>query len=69
MMMVDEDVPPSPLFLLLLSFLLPLPLPFLGMMSFSSSLDKMTKMTKTAPSQMNTLPVVLPVVSLGMSMS
>ena len=51
-MMVDEDVPPSPLFLLLLFLLLPLPLPFLGMMSFSSFLDKMTRMTETAPSQM-----------------
>ena len=36
MMMADEDVPPFPLPFLLLS------LPFLEMMSFSFSLDKMT---------------------------
>ena len=62
MMTTDEDVLPSPLPFLLLS------LPFLGMMSFSFSLDKMTQMTKTTPSQMNLLPVVR-VVSLWASMS
>ena len=62
MMMADEDVPPSPLPFLLLC------LPFLEMMSFSFSLDKMTQMMKTTPSQMNLLPVV-PVVSLLVSMS
>ena len=62
MMMADEDVAPSPLPFLLLS------LPFLEMMSFSFSLDKMTQKMKATPSQMNLLPVV-PVVSLLVSMS
>ena len=47
--MVDEDVPPSPLSFLLLSFLLPLPLPFLGMMSFSFSLGQDDKDDKDSP--------------------